>query len=47
MLRDLTWIRGEDIATDVRPENALIAEVDDRIYAIDFIMGKLSPPPIC
>jgi hypothetical protein len=42
MIQNQTWRRDRFIATDVRPENALIAESDGMIRAIDFIMGHLS-----
>lgn len=38
MLATLTWRRGEVIATDVRPENAILAESDGEIYPFDFIL---------
>jgi len=41
MIANLTWRRDEWIATDVRPENALLAEADGRIHAIDFIIGRI------
>lgn len=42
MIQDLTWRKEDCIATDVRPENALIAESDGALYAIDFITTRLS-----
>ena len=41
MIANLTWREDNWIATDVRPENALIAEADDGIRAIDFIIGHV------
>ncbi|GEP43652.1 hypothetical protein BGE01nite_29430 [Brevifollis gellanilyticus] len=41
MIANLTWRKGPWIATDVRPENALVAEADGMIRAIDFIIGKV------
>ncbi len=41
MLRDLTWRRGDCIATDVRPENALVSDTDGGLTAIDFILGQI------
>lgn len=41
MIANLTWRRNEWIATDVRPENALVAETDGVIRAIDFIVGRV------
>ena len=41
MIQTQTWRRDRFIATDVRPENALVAECDGSIHAIDFIMGRL------
>jgi hypothetical protein len=41
LFQDLTWRRDDFLATDVRPENALVAEADGQIRAIDFIMGKV------
>lgn len=40
MLQNLTWQRGHILATDVRPENALVSETDGSITAIDFICGR-------
>ncbi|MEN3944170.1 hypothetical protein WJU23_22905 [Prosthecobacter sp. SYSU 5D2] len=40
MIANLTWEKEGWIATDVRPENALIAEADGSIRAIDFIIGR-------
>lgn len=40
MLASLTWQRGEIIATDVRPENAILAEADGEIYPFDFILSR-------
>lgn len=36
-----TWRRGDFVATDVLPRNAIVAEADDRIRAIDFIVTRL------
>lgn len=41
ILRDLTWRRGDLIATDVRPEKALVSGADGGLMAIDFILGKM------
>lgn len=41
MIANLTWRKDHWIATDVRPENALIAEADGSIRAIDFIIGHV------
>lgn len=41
MIAHLTWQKDDWIATDVRPENALIAEADGGIRAIDFILGRI------
>jgi len=38
MLATLTWRLGDVIATDVRPENAILAESDGHIYPFDFIL---------
>lgn len=38
VIRDLTWRRGSCSATDVRPENALMASSDGELRAIDFIV---------
>ena len=40
MIANQTWQKDRWMATDVRPENALIAESDGQIRAIDFILGK-------
>lgn len=40
MIANLSWRKSPWIATDVRPENALVAEADGKIRAIDFIVGK-------
>lgn len=40
MLATQTWRRGDVIATDVRPENALLAEADGQIYPFDFILHR-------
>ncbi len=42
MLQNLTWQRGDCLATDVRPENALVSETDCSITDIDFICGPMS-----
>lgn len=41
MLQNLTWQNDVLLATDVRPENALLSDTDDSITAIDFICGRL------
>jgi hypothetical protein len=41
MLATLTWRRGNIIATDVRPENAILAEADGEIYPFDFILARM------
>jgi hypothetical protein len=41
MIANLTWRRDDWIATDVRPENALLAKADGQIHAIDFIIGHM------
>lgn len=38
MLATQTWRRGAVIASDVRPENAILAEADGQIYPFDFIL---------
>lgn len=38
-----TWRRGDYIATDVLPRNAIITEADDHLRAIDFIVAQLPP----
>jgi len=40
MLATLTWRRGDVIATDVRPENAILAEANGQIYPFDFILRR-------
>ena len=40
MLATQTWHRGDVIATDVRPENAILAESDGQIYPFDFILRR-------
>ena len=40
MLATQTWRRGDVIATDVRPENAILAESDGQIYPFDFILVR-------
>ena len=42
VIRDLTWQRDHWLATDVRPENALISKYDDEMRAIDFIIQQIS-----
>ena len=42
MLQNLTWQRGDCLATDVRPENALVSETDGNLTDIDFICGPMS-----
>ena len=37
-----TWRRGNYVATDVLPRNAIITEADNRLRAIDFIVTELS-----
>ena len=39
MLRTQTWKKGLIVATDVRPENAILAEADGQIYSFDFIVA--------
>ncbi len=34
----VTWRREDVLATDVRPENAILAESDGQIYSFDFIL---------
>ena len=46
MLQNLTWQRGPCLATDVRPENALISDTTGIITAIDFICGAMPDHPI-
>lgn len=42
-LEKLTWQKGQFLATDVRPENALVSEATGIIHPIDFIVaGKLA-----
>jgi hypothetical protein len=43
MLTTLTWRRGNVVATDVRPENAILAEADGEIYPIDFTVSEGMP----
>lgn len=38
-LQTLTWKKGPYLATDVRPENALVAESTGTIHPIDFIVA--------
>ena len=40
MLAIQTWQRGDVIATDVRPENSILAEADGQIYPFDFILRR-------
>lgn len=40
MLQTQTWKKGSAIATDVRPENAILAASDGRIYPFDFILHR-------
>ena len=40
MLATLSWRRGDVTATDVRPENAILAESDGRIYRLGFILVR-------
>ncbi|MFC7339298.1 hypothetical protein ACFQY0_19045 [Haloferula chungangensis] len=40
MLAELSWRRGEVVATDVRPENAILAESDGEIYPFDIIVTR-------
>lgn len=35
----LTWKKDSFLATDVRPENALVAEATEMIHPIDFIVA--------
>jgi len=44
MIKTQTWKKGRIIATDVRPENAILAECDDEIYPFDFIVCDDSTP---
>ena len=39
MIAAQTWKSGLTIVTDVRSENAILAEVDGQIYPFDFIAG--------
>jgi hypothetical protein len=39
-----TWWRGEFVATDVAPCNAIITEADE-LRAIDFVVTRLSDEP--
>ncbi len=39
MLRHLTWRRGPHLATDVRPENALVSASDGVLRPIDFVVA--------
>jgi hypothetical protein len=38
-LERLTWKKGHFLATDVRPENALVSESTGTIHPIDFIVA--------
>ena len=38
-LQNLSWKKGRYLATDVRPENALVAESTGTIHPIDFIVA--------
>lgn len=40
-LRNQSWRQGNYLATDVRPENAIRADADGKIYPIDFVVGEL------
>lgn len=40
MLARQTWKRDEVVATDVRSENAIRAEIDGQIYPFDFILWE-------
>ncbi len=40
MLTTQSWQKGDCLATDVRPENAILAEADGQIYPFDFIMAR-------
>lgn len=42
MIHRQTWRREDFIATDVRPENALVAESDQGIRPIDFIVARIA-----
>jgi hypothetical protein len=37
-----TWRRGNYVATDVLPRNAIVTEADNRLRAIDFIVTELT-----
>ncbi len=41
MLRHQSWHRSGVMATDVRPENALVAQSDGSLVAIDFVIGRI------
>ena len=41
MIATQSWRKDKWIATDVRPENALLSEADGSIRAIDFIVGRM------
>ncbi len=41
MLTQLTWQRANLVATDVRPENAIVAESDGDIYPFDFVVAAV------
>ena len=41
VVRELTWQRDDWLATDVRPENALVSDYDGQIRAIDFILHRV------
>jgi hypothetical protein len=36
-----SWRRGDYVATDVLPRNAILTDADDRIRAIDFIVAQV------
>jgi hypothetical protein len=38
---ELTWQRDEWLATDVRPENALVSDYDGQLRVIDFIVHRI------
>ncbi|MBK1833664.1 hypothetical protein [Roseibacillus ishigakijimensis] len=39
-LLNLSWKKGHQLATDVRPENVILAESDGKLYPFDFIVGQ-------
>jgi hypothetical protein len=43
-LEKLTWKKAPFLATDVRPENALVSEATETVHPIDFIVaGNVRP----